>query len=644
MPGIGAVRVRVGLHCGPVTGGIIGQTRRFYRMFGDTGAWAAIRAYCCRCLTAPPLFTPLVNVASRMMSTGAEGRVHASMAVAAALRSRPHPRCLLRPPSPVAVVPRGETFVKGKGLLETFWLEQLSEGATTALVERPNPGLYLPSAPAQASGSSGLPNNAETLSTHFSTQSIFRAHKLSAVVPLPSPPCGTPEPTASGSLRLPPVRGGSDTFFNSVLRDSLRSARMQHADRLARAYISSVVSSAPTEAATLTRGGSFLNVIDPMQVARHRPGAADAAPVIAHVERGGLVDPSPALSVVMIPLTERTGDLDATSDSSIFGPSIAPFTPMAHDKSSRATGDTSSRLTHAGSVLSHGGDSSGPTIPGSPSLSSYRSISGLPASEGAARQDPIQPISLGVSAANRSLAAPRSAANTVLGAPRSIRDRILTTVPEETTSASLSWVRIAAKALCRNKPLRSSSSSESQTLVLARSLHRQHLGRHGDVAHGSSHSSHVSDSPPGRRNSRASVPSMFGTDATADPAAAPHVMQPGIRDIEANISPIASVADKNAAAEEDASSSPVPDSWAGSVRRLASSLAVAFTVSTRAFPDPAMECEMQRHLLGRLVRRLFSAFCSMPTMSFRAFHSFNSRRRAALPSNPPPLLLPGSCR
>jgi hypothetical protein len=37
IPGIGPVKVRVGINSGPVTAGLIGCTRRFYRVFGDTG-------------------------------------------------------------------------------------------------------------------------------------------------------------------------------------------------------------------------------------------------------------------------------------------------------------------------------------------------------------------------------------------------------------------------------------------------------------------------------------------------------------------------------------------------------------------------------------------------------------------------------
>ena len=40
VPGVGPVRVRIGIHCGPVGAGVIGHSRRFYRVFGDTGEGA----------------------------------------------------------------------------------------------------------------------------------------------------------------------------------------------------------------------------------------------------------------------------------------------------------------------------------------------------------------------------------------------------------------------------------------------------------------------------------------------------------------------------------------------------------------------------------------------------------------------------
>ena len=36
VPGIGRVRVKIGINSGPVAAGLIGSTRRFFRIVGDT--------------------------------------------------------------------------------------------------------------------------------------------------------------------------------------------------------------------------------------------------------------------------------------------------------------------------------------------------------------------------------------------------------------------------------------------------------------------------------------------------------------------------------------------------------------------------------------------------------------------------------
>jgi class 3 adenylate cyclase len=86
------IRVRIGLHCGPVTAGVIGTERLQYDVWGDT-----------------------VNVASRMESHGEPGRIHVSEAFANALTS-----CL---PDTLTLFKRGLTEVKGKGPMTTYWLE-----------------------------------------------------------------------------------------------------------------------------------------------------------------------------------------------------------------------------------------------------------------------------------------------------------------------------------------------------------------------------------------------------------------------------------------------------------------------------------------------------------------------------------------
>jgi adenylate cyclase len=86
------VELRIGMHCGPVSAGVIGTQRLQYDIWGDT-----------------------VNVASRMESSGAPGRMHVSAAFADALASCDD--------LPFMLVERGNVDVKGKGVMSTYWLE-----------------------------------------------------------------------------------------------------------------------------------------------------------------------------------------------------------------------------------------------------------------------------------------------------------------------------------------------------------------------------------------------------------------------------------------------------------------------------------------------------------------------------------------
>jgi class 3 adenylate cyclase len=113
------VLFRIGMHCGPVTAGVIGKERMQYDVWGDT-----------------------VNVASRMESTGEPGKVHVSEALAIELKS--NTEYTIQNPVPHEVshsvsheVPlvtrhlsfatqlRGLVDIKGKGPMTTFWLENL---------------------------------------------------------------------------------------------------------------------------------------------------------------------------------------------------------------------------------------------------------------------------------------------------------------------------------------------------------------------------------------------------------------------------------------------------------------------------------------------------------------------------------------
>jgi adenylate cyclase len=93
---IGEIQVRIGVHIGPVTAGVIGTQRMQYDVWGDT-----------------------VNVASRMESTGEAGRIQVSEAFAC------HPafrRTKDDKDDKLSLLYRGETEIKGKGKMKTFWL------------------------------------------------------------------------------------------------------------------------------------------------------------------------------------------------------------------------------------------------------------------------------------------------------------------------------------------------------------------------------------------------------------------------------------------------------------------------------------------------------------------------------------------
>ncbi len=98
------VLFRIGMHCGPVTAGVIGKERMQYDVWGDT-----------------------VNVASRMESSGEAGRVHVSEALAIELEKNQESKIknpiLHEVSSSLVTIERGEIDIKGKGPMRTFWLE-----------------------------------------------------------------------------------------------------------------------------------------------------------------------------------------------------------------------------------------------------------------------------------------------------------------------------------------------------------------------------------------------------------------------------------------------------------------------------------------------------------------------------------------
>ena len=105
--------MRFGLHSGPVTAGVLRGQRARFQLFGDT-----------------------VNTASRMESLGQKGRIQVSEATA---------DLLIKAGKQHWVTPRGDKVeAKGKGLMQTYWVDVASNATITTVSSITTPSLSSP--------------------------------------------------------------------------------------------------------------------------------------------------------------------------------------------------------------------------------------------------------------------------------------------------------------------------------------------------------------------------------------------------------------------------------------------------------------------------------------------------------------------
>jgi Adenylate and Guanylate cyclase catalytic domain len=125
-PGTGSLALRVGLHSGPVTAGVLRGDNARFQLFGDVRNSVLCRSVFI--LNAHISYSSVrviktVNVAAKMESTGEKGRIHVSQETATILMAAGK-KLTLRDT---------KVETKGKGSLQTYWLNVSSTTLDTPL-------------------------------------------------------------------------------------------------------------------------------------------------------------------------------------------------------------------------------------------------------------------------------------------------------------------------------------------------------------------------------------------------------------------------------------------------------------------------------------------------------------------------------